>query len=186
MQSKLKVYKNMNQKFNDGRWSRRIDVADFVYNNITPYEGDASFLKGATERTKKLWDKCLEAIEEERRMFQSVKDKATYVIDTTFLTSSELKNKVQDYFSLSNKPVFTISFISFGYKHGVPMDADCMLDVRFLPNPFWEVELRPYSGDDECVYNYVMDKPETKEFCARMISFLDFAFYSSYPEFHLS
>ena len=57
----------MTEKFKDGRWSRRIDVADFVYNNITPYEGDASFLKGATERTKKLWDKCLEAIEEERQ-----------------------------------------------------------------------------------------------------------------------
>ena len=57
----------MTEKFKDGRWSRRIDVADFVYNNITPYEGDASFLTGATERTKKLWDKCLEAIEEERQ-----------------------------------------------------------------------------------------------------------------------
>ena len=66
LQTKLKVYKNMNQKFNDGRWSRRIDVADFVYNNITPYEGDASFLQGPTERTKKLWNKCLEALEEER------------------------------------------------------------------------------------------------------------------------
>ena len=52
----------MNQKFNDGRWSHKIDVADFVYNNITPYEGDASFLVGATERTKRLWDKCLEAL----------------------------------------------------------------------------------------------------------------------------
>ena len=57
----------MNQKFNDGRWSHKIDVADFVYNNITPYEGDASFLVGATERTKRLWDKCLEALEEERQ-----------------------------------------------------------------------------------------------------------------------
>ena len=57
----------MVNKFNDGRWSRKIDVADFVFNNITPYEGDASFLVGATERTKKLWNKCLEAIEEERQ-----------------------------------------------------------------------------------------------------------------------
>ena len=57
----------MTEKFKDGRWCRRIDVADFVFNNITPYEGDASFLTGATERTKKLWDKCLEAIEEERQ-----------------------------------------------------------------------------------------------------------------------
>ena len=57
----------MTDKFNGGRWSRRIDVADFVYSNITPYEGDASFLEGATERTKALWAKCLEAIEEERQ-----------------------------------------------------------------------------------------------------------------------
>ena len=57
----------MTEKFNGGRWSRRIDVADFVYSNITPYEGDASFLAGATERTKNLWAKCLEAIEEERQ-----------------------------------------------------------------------------------------------------------------------
>ena len=56
----------MMMKFKDGRWSRRIDVADFVYSNITPYEGDASFLQGPTERTKKLWDKCLEALAEER------------------------------------------------------------------------------------------------------------------------
>ena len=56
----------MTQKFNDGRWSRRIDVADLVYNNITPSEGDASFLQGATERTKKLWEKCCEALAEER------------------------------------------------------------------------------------------------------------------------
>ena len=55
---------HMTKKFNDGRWSRRIDVADFVYNNITPYEGDASFLAGATERTNNLWNKCLEALAE--------------------------------------------------------------------------------------------------------------------------
>jgi len=62
-----KIVRNMTQKFNDGRWSHKIDVADFVYSNITPYDGDASFLAGATERTKKLWNKCLEAIEEERQ-----------------------------------------------------------------------------------------------------------------------
>ncbi len=56
----------MEKRFIDGKWSRSIDVADFVYNNITPYEGDASFLQGPTERTKALWDKCLEALEEER------------------------------------------------------------------------------------------------------------------------
>lgn len=117
-----------------------------------------------------------EAIAEERKMFHHVKDKVTCVVDTTFLKSSDLKNKIQEYFSISNKPVFTISFVSFGYKHGVPMDADCMIDVRILPNPFWDVKLRPYSGDDACVYDYVMNKPETKEFCEKVVSFLNFSF----------
>ena len=57
----------MTNKFKDGRWSHKIDVADFVFNNITPYDGDASFLQGPTERTKNLWDKCLVALEEERQ-----------------------------------------------------------------------------------------------------------------------
>ena len=57
----------LKEKFIDGVWSSRIDVSDFVYKNITPYTGDASFLCGPSERTKKLWAKCLEALEEERR-----------------------------------------------------------------------------------------------------------------------
>ena len=57
----------MKTKFNDGRWSHRIDVADFVYSNITPYDGDASFLQGPTERTRNLWKKCIEALDEERQ-----------------------------------------------------------------------------------------------------------------------
>ena len=56
------------------------------------------------------------------------------------------------------------------------LDADLMIDVRFLPNPFWEKELRPYSGNDECVYTYVMEKEETQEFVRRLLSFLDYAF----------
>lgn len=117
-----------------------------------------------------------EAISVERQMFQNYKDTAFLSVDTTFLKASELKQKIEKYFSLSSAPVFSISFISFGYKHGVPLDADLMIDVRFLPNPYWEVELRPYSGDDPQVYHYVMDKPETKEFIKRLLEFLDYAF----------
>ena len=56
----------MNKVFKDGLWSKEINVSDFVYTNITPYEGDASFLAGPTERTKKVWNECLKALEEER------------------------------------------------------------------------------------------------------------------------
>lgn len=117
-----------------------------------------------------------EAIQLERAMLQNYKASATLLLDTTFLSTSELKGKIESYFNLKSTPNFSISFISFGYKHGVPLDADLMIDVRFLPNPYWVVELRPYSGDDACVYNYVMEKEETKQFIPRLLDFLDYGF----------
>lgn len=117
-----------------------------------------------------------EAIATEREMFINLKEQASLTLDTTFLDFKELKNKIEKYFAKSQVPVFSISFVSFGYKHGVPMDADLMFDVRFLPNPYWEVELRPYSGDDKNVYDYVMEKPQTKEFIEKIKIFLDYAF----------
>ena len=117
-----------------------------------------------------------EAISTEREMFINLKDQAFLTLDTSFLKFKELKSKIEKYFSKSQVPVFSISFVSFGYKHGVPMDADLMFDVRFLPNPYWEEDLRPYSGDDKIVYDYVMEKNETKEFVAKLIEFLDFSF----------
>jgi UPF0042 nucleotide-binding protein len=117
-----------------------------------------------------------EAISVERQMLARNVNNSFVTIDTSFLQEKEFKRKLEKYFSKSAVPAFSISFVSFGYKYGVPMDADLMIDVRFLPNPFWEVKLRPYSGNDACVYNYVMDKPETQEFIKRLLSFLDYAF----------
>ena len=117
-----------------------------------------------------------EAIAVERQMFTKNINNSFITIDTSYLSDKEFHQKIEKYFSRSAVPSFSISFISFGYKYGVPMDADFMVDVRFLPNPFWEVELRPYSGNDKNVYDYVMEKEETKEFLNRFISFCDYAF----------
>ncbi len=117
-----------------------------------------------------------EAIAVERNMFSKISNNSFVTIDTTFLAEKEFKRKIQKYFNKNTVPVFSISFVSFGYKYGVPLDADLMIDVRFLPNPFWVVELRPYSGNDACVYNYVMEKDETQEFIKRLTAFLDYAF----------
>ena len=98
-----------------------------------------------------------EAISVERQMFAHIANNSSFVtIDSSFLGEKEFRRKVEQYFSKSSVPTFSISFISFGYKYGVPMDADLMIDVRFLPNPFWVVELRPFSGNDKQVYDYVM------------------------------
>ncbi len=113
-----------------------------------------------------------EAIQIERQMFSQYKEYATLVVDTTHMGYNELKKKIENNFNLKSTPTFAISLISFGYKNGVPRDVDLMFDVRFLPNPYWDLALRPYSGDDENVYNFVMSSEETKAFLLHLESFL--------------
>ena len=90
-----------------------------------------------------------EAIAVERQMFARNINNSFITIDTSFLSEKEFRRKIEQYFSKSSVPTFSLSFVSFGYKFGVPMDADLMVDVRFLPNPFWVVALRPFSGNDK-------------------------------------
>ncbi len=117
-----------------------------------------------------------EAIAVERQMLARTDTSSFVTVDTSFLTTKEVKRVLEQYFAKGAAPSFSISFLSFGYKYGVPLDADLMIDVRFLPNPFWVPALRVYSGNDQQVYDYVMEKEETKEFCRRLLSFLDYAF----------
>lgn len=117
-----------------------------------------------------------EAISVERQSFQQYMSQDVIVIDTSFTTEKELRAKLEKYFLTSKKQGFSISFISFGYKYGLPMDADLIFDVRFLPNPFWEVSLRGFSGNDESVYAYVMEKEETKGFLQYLTTYCDYVF----------
>ena len=117
-----------------------------------------------------------EAIAVERQMLSQTNNSSFVTIDTSFTSAHDIKQMIEQYFSKDAAPSFSISFVSFGYKYGVPMDADLMIDVRFLPNPYWEPKLRIFSGNDDNVYHYVMDKPETQEFLKRLLSFLDYSF----------
>lgn len=117
-----------------------------------------------------------EAIELERDYFESLRDNMQDVVqfDTTKMTQQELSNTVRSHFSGSENKEFAITFQSFGFKKGVPLDADEIIDVRFLPNPFYDPDLRTMTGNDKPVYDYVMEKEETKEFCKTLKSYLDF------------
>ncbi len=117
-----------------------------------------------------------EAIDMERVVYQSMKEEKMLVIDTTKLNYLELKKRVENYFSLHEAPTFSVSFVSFGYKHGIPLDADLLFDVRFLPNPYWEKDLRELDGDNAEVYHYVIDKPETQEYLQLLVQFLNYSF----------
>ena len=117
-----------------------------------------------------------DAILMERTVYQSMREEKMLVIDTTKLNYLELKKRVEEFFSIHETPTFSISFVSFGYKHGIPLDADLLFDVRFLPNPYWEKELRDLDGDDPEVYHYVIDKEETQEYIQLLTKFLDYSF----------
>lgn len=129
-----------------------------------------------------------EAIEVERDMFNALNERAVLHIDTTMMDQHGLKVVLMEKLSLNSKPVFSISFVSFGFKHGVPMDVDLVFDVRFLPNPYYIEELREQTGDDAPVYDYVMSFDQTKEFIRHLKSFLDYVFiqYKNEKKNHLT
>ena len=116
----------------------------------------------------------LEAIEFERRLAEPISRLANIYIDTTKLKGARFQDLLEDYFNKGKLDPFRITFVSFGYKHGVPKDADLLLDVRFLPNPFYIEELRQLTGNDQAVYDYVMEKEETKIFVEKTAEFLDY------------
>ncbi|MBS5370324.1 MAG: RNase adapter RapZ [Longibaculum muris] len=116
----------------------------------------------------------MEAIHFEREMADPVSKLANIIIDTTLLKPTKLQDKLEIYFHKGNQDTFRVSFVSFGYKHGVPRDADLLLDVRFLPNPFYIEELRNLTGNDKAVYDYVMEQAETKEFIEKTITYYDY------------
>lgn len=105
-----------------------------------------------------------EGIRKERAILNDLKTRASIVIDTTTLTPRQLREKINQEFRASHETGFRIEILSFGFKYGLPIDADIVMDVRFLPNPHYIPELRPLTGKDEPVYEYVMSFPETEEF----------------------
>ena len=118
-----------------------------------------------------------EAVEEERRAMEPVRARAAYIIKTTALSTKKLRDEVLSLFAPNRekKEEMSISVTSFGFKYGIPMEADMVFDVRFLPNPFYVDELRPMCGLDAPVRDYIFQYQETEEFMGhleRLMAFL--------------
>ncbi|HHB3999784.1 TPA: RapZ family nucleotide-binding protein [Staphylococcus aureus] len=116
----------------------------------------------------------INAINDEREHLSQIRSIANFVIDTTKLSPKELKERIRRYYEDEEFETFTINVTSFGFKHGIQMDADLVFDVRFLPNPYYVVDLRPLTGLDKDVYNYVMKWKETEIFFEKLTDLLDF------------
>lgn len=116
-----------------------------------------------------------QGIEREKRLMQPIRDLASQVLDTSRFTIHELRHEVQGIYSdLAESAGLQVNLISFGYKYGHPAEADLVLDVRFLDNPYFVEELRPLDGRDERVVDYVFRRQDTWEFLRRIKELLDF------------
>ncbi|MBC7325860.1 MAG: RNase adapter RapZ [Moorella sp. (in: Bacteria)] len=115
----------------------------------------------------------LEGIVAERQRLEELRGRASKIIDTSELTPRQLKDQITELFGYSRRQML-INIISFGYKYGIPLDADLVMDVRFLPNPFYIPSLRPFTGHDRCVAEFVMSSPEARQFVAKFADLLQF------------
>lgn len=117
-------------------------------------------------------DRLIEGIERERRLLAEIRATADIVVDTTRLSARQLTQRVANHFGSETTDKLKIALISFGFKNGVPVDADMVFDVRFLPNPFWIPELRPKSGLSKDVAQYVLKHDAAQRFQEHMIELL--------------
>ncbi len=114
----------------------------------------------------------LDGIAAERSRLISLRETADVIIDTSELNVHQLSNKITDSFSLEEKKKLHVTVMSFGFKYGLPADADLVADMRFLPNPFWEENLRPFTGEDRNVSNFVLSAAGAEEFVENYLAAL--------------
>jgi UPF0042 nucleotide-binding protein len=130
--------------------------------------------EGTRRRHPLAQEAVTEAIAQERERLEPIRGLADVVVDTTDLNVNQLRERLIDLFTTDRAEPMQISVMSFGFKHGVPLDVDNVFDVRFLPNPHWVDELRPLTGLDEPVRAYVLGPPAAQEFLHRVDDLLGF------------
>lgn len=131
----------------------------------------------ASRRRHPLCDKgmtIIAGIRKERSLLAEAKQMADFVLDTSTGRPQDMRKRIRSLFAHeSEEQGLGVSVYSFGFKHGAPTDADIVIDVRFLPNPFYEPDLRNKTGQDQAVRDFIMTKPETEQFLEKWFGLLD-------------
>ena len=118
----------------------------------------------------------VEAVQRERELLQPIRNRANTVIDTTNLSVSKLRGYVLEAVSGDQKDLaMSVNVVSFGFKHGLPLDADLVFDVRFLPNPYYVQALRNHTGRENCVREYIYSYQQTRDYVEKVKALLDFS-----------
>ncbi len=116
-----------------------------------------------------------EAVNFESALLNPIRRLADFRIDTTYMSNKQLRERVLNLFMEDATQSLTLTFMSFGFKYGIPLEADTIIDVRCLPNPFYIAELKPLTGLDESVRNYVLSSEDTQKFVSLTLDLLDFS-----------
>ena len=117
--------------------------------------------------------RLLDGIQAEREALRDLRAPPDVLIATSDLNVHQLSSKVREFVGGDDGPALRIAVMSFGFKYGIPLDADLVFDMRFLPNPFWNPQLRPHTGQESIVADYVLAQPGAQEFLDRTLSLLE-------------
>lgn len=146
-----------------------------LYLNATDEELISRYKESRRSHPLAKQSRTIDGIRKEREFLNKIRMRATVYLDTTDTTPRDLRKKLMKEFATSGVQPFRVELISFGFKNGLPIDSDIAMDVRFLPNPFYDEELRDLRGTDQPVYDFVMTQPETEDFYARFMDLLEFS-----------
>lgn len=156
-----------------------LDNTNFITTKILFLEADDKVLVSRYKETRRHHPlepngSVLDGINAERELLSDLKGRSQLVINTSNMAPRELRERINNEFQTDDKAVFNVQLMSFGFKYGIPIDADLVFDVRFLPNPHYIDKMRPLTGLDEDVYEYVMKWPETQTFLDKLVDLLMF------------
>lgn len=157
-----------------------MDNTQFISLNIVFLEANDSELVSRYKETRRSHPlqvdggSVLKGIQAEREQLKAIREQSHLIIDTTSITPRELRAELTREFQISDDQNFFVEVLSFGFKYGIPIDCDIVMDVRFLPNPHYIPELKPLTGLDQPVYDYVMAQPDTQTFYKKFIDLIDF------------
>lgn len=157
---------------------RRLEERGIDFHLVFLEAGDATLVRRfkETRRRHPLEEagSIVDGIAAERTALAAIRECADVVIDTSEMRPPDLRDAIREEFFAGNlRRTLSVTVCSFGFKYGLPIDADMVMDVRFLPNPHYDPELRPLAGTDEPVRDYVLSRPETKTFLERWFALLD-------------
>ncbi|AGR07870.1 RNase adapter RapZ [Listeria monocytogenes] len=156
-----------------------LDNTNFITTKILFLEADDKVLVSRYKETRRHHPlepngSVLDGINAERELLSDLKGRSQLVINTSNMAPRELRERINNEFQTEDKDIFNVQLMSFGFKYGIPIDADLVFDVRFLPNPHYIDKMRPLTGLNEDVYEYVMKWPETQTFLDKLVDLLMF------------